>query len=61
MQQYKICDKNCVKFYIKLAADISIWMQSRHDEYDFSATLAKIMLCKLGHSYSRRQNIDSLT
>ena len=61
MQQYKFCDKNCVKFCIKLDAEISIWMQSRYDEYDFSATLAKTILCKLGHSYSRRQNIDSPT
>ena len=31
--------KKCVNFGIKLDAEISIWMQSGYDGYDFSATL----------------------
>ena len=31
--------KKCVNFGIKLDAEISIWMQSRFDGFDFSATL----------------------
>ena len=39
MQHYLFCDKNCVNFGIKLDAEISIWMQSGFDGFDFSATL----------------------
>ena len=34
--------KKCVSFTIKLTAEISIWMQSRFDGFDFSATLTLI-------------------
>ena len=39
MRQYPFCDKACVNFGIKLDAEISIWMPSRFDGFDFSATL----------------------
>ena len=39
MQQYLVCNKNCINFGIKLDADISIWMQSIFKGFDFSATL----------------------
>ena len=39
MRQCSFCDKNCINFGIKLDAEISIWMQSRFDGFDFSATL----------------------
>ena len=39
MQQYSFCDETAEVFGIKLDADISIWMQSRFDGFDFSATL----------------------
>ena len=42
LRQYSFCNKNCVNFGIKLNADISIWMQSRFDGFDFSATLASM-------------------
>ena len=40
MRQFPFCNKkNYVNFGIKLDADISIWMQSRFEGFDFSATL----------------------
>ena len=39
MRHCPFCDKKCVNFGIKLDAEISIWMQSGYDGYDFSATL----------------------
>ena len=35
----KCLQKKFVKFCLKLDAEISIWMSSRYDGYDFSATL----------------------
>ena len=40
MRHCPFCDKKCVNFGIKLDAEISIWMQSGFDGFDFSATLA---------------------
>ena len=34
-----ILQQNCENLGIKLDADISIWMQSRFDRFDFFATL----------------------
>ena len=42
MRHCPFCDKKCVNFGIKLDAEISIWMQSGFDGFDFSATL---LLC----------------
>ena len=39
MRQYPFCDRTWVNFDIQLNAEISIWMQSRFDGFDFSATL----------------------
>ena len=39
MQHWQIGDKKCVNFCINLDAEISIWMQSGFDGFDFSATL----------------------
>ena len=39
MQHHLFCDKKCVNFGIKLDAEISNWMQSGFDGFDFSATL----------------------
>ena len=35
----KAYNKNRANFRIKLDAEISVWMQSRFDGFDFSATL----------------------
>ena len=40
MQHRLFCDKKCVNFDIKLDAEISNWMQSGFDGFDFYATLA---------------------
>ena len=47
MRQYPFCDKDCVNFCIKLDAEISIWMQSRFDGFDFSATLVTDDSCQV--------------
>ena len=39
MVQYSFGNKNCVYFGIKLDAKILIWMQSRFEGFDFSASL----------------------
>ena len=40
MRQYQFCNKKCVNFGITFYAEIPIWMQSRFDGFDFSATLS---------------------
>ena len=39
-QKNNKCDENSVNFSIELGAEISIWMQSRFDGFDFCDTLA---------------------
>ena len=38
MQHHLFCGKKCVIFGITLDAEISIWMQSGFDRFEFSAT-----------------------
>ena len=47
MRQYPFCDRTWVNFDIQLNAEISIWMQSRFDGFDFSATLVTDDSCRV--------------
>ena len=51
MRQYPFCDRTWVNFDIQLNAEISIWMQSRFDGFDFSATLLVIFVTCYYGSY----------
>ena len=60
MQQSPFCNKNCVNFGIKLDADISIWMQSGFDGFDFSATLLTTHPSILGGKVQRTHEPEGL-